>query len=166
MRLKELLPWLYTQPRDNDFHLMNVVLRSSIPQEDKEIFNRVRLNLKLLTATDIVNIESSTKISKQILKGKNYWMSVFNWPNVVELPKQWYEVFQMVLRQVIQPQLNSTPLGKWNSHGHQRLNHFICTSTHSVITMEVYNEMNDIDKSKYIPAEYYDIDNKICGSRN
>ena len=41
-------------PRDYIFFLMDVVYRSDIPDDQKAIFNRVRLNMRLLTASDIV----------------------------------------------------------------------------------------------------------------
>ena len=37
----------------------------------------------------------------------------------MELPESWKTTFQNVLYNVIQPQLNSTPLGKWRQIGHQ-----------------------------------------------
>ena len=37
----------------------------------------------------------------------------------MKLPESWKTTFQNVLYNVIQPQLNSTPLGKWRQIGHQ-----------------------------------------------
>lgn len=61
VRIKESDPWVYKYPRENDFHLMDAVLRSGIQQEQMEMFNRVRMNLRLLTASDLVLISRSTK---------------------------------------------------------------------------------------------------------
>ena len=66
VQLQETESWTYSAPRRNDFFLMDVVLRSSISQEHKEIFNRVRLNLRLLTASDIVLADKSTKFIPSI----------------------------------------------------------------------------------------------------
>ena len=61
-------------------------MRSTISQQQKEIFNRMRLNLKLLTAADIVLPGHSSKIEPNILLGKNTHTSTLNWPKVMQLP--------------------------------------------------------------------------------
>ena len=50
---------------------MDIILRSETPKDDQEIFNRVRLNLKLITAADIVIADSRSKILPNILDGVN-----------------------------------------------------------------------------------------------
>ena len=72
---------------------MDIILRSQLSQENKEIFNRVRLNLKLLTASDIVRADSHNVILPNIYDGKNFRRSNLNWPTQRELPKKWYETF-------------------------------------------------------------------------
>ena len=88
VQLRETKPWIYETPRDNDFFLMDIVMRSNISQEQKEIFNRMRLNLKLLTAADIVLPNHATKFDPAILIGVNKRNSDLNWPKQMQLPKQ------------------------------------------------------------------------------
>ena len=149
VRLRESDPWIYKPPRQNDFHLMDVVLRSNLTQEQKEIFNRVRLNLKLLTASDIVRVDKSTEIVLSVLNGVNNRCSTLNWPNVMTLPDKWMDIFCMVINQVIKPQLQSTPLGKWISQGHQRL-YQLNTTTGKIVTNDEHAHMSD-DQNKIVP---------------
>lgn len=92
---------------------MDVVLASNIPQQHKEIFNRIRLNLRLLTASDIIIADRSMKTHPDVLIGKQIRDSTLNWTNIVEVPHEWYDIFRMVIKQVVEPQLQSTPLGGW-----------------------------------------------------
>ena len=125
---------------------MDVVLRSNLTQEQKEIFNRVRLNLKLLTASDIVRVDKSTEIVLSVLHGVNNRCSTINWPNVMTLPDKWMDIFRMVINQVIKPQLQSTPLGKWISQGHQRL-YQLNTTTGKIVTNDEHAHMSDDQKN-------------------
>ena len=88
VQLRETKPWIYEAPRDNDFFLMTMSMRSNISQEQKEIFNRMRLNLKLLTAADIVLPEHATKFDPNILFGINKRNSDLNWPKQMQLSKK------------------------------------------------------------------------------
>ena len=38
----------------------------------------------------------------------------------MDLPTQWNDIFYNVIKNIIQPQLQSTPLGKWRHPGHQK----------------------------------------------
>ena len=89
MQLRESDPWIYQAPRQNDFFLTDVVLRANLTQEHKEIFNRVRLNLKVLTASDIVCVDKKTKIHPSIIKGRNKRGSNLHWPKVMDVPTSW-----------------------------------------------------------------------------
>lgn len=99
--------------------LMDIVLRSDIPQEHEEICNRMRLNLRLLTASDIVCADKRTRILPDILEGRNPRSSNMNWPRSMDAPRSWVDIFTNIIRNVIQPQLQSTPLGGWIENGHQ-----------------------------------------------
>ena len=65
---------------------MDIILRSRLSQENQDFFNRVRLNLKLLTASDIVRADSHNIILPNIYDGINYRKSNINWPTQQELP--------------------------------------------------------------------------------
>ena len=56
--LHDIEPWIYKPPRQNDFFLMDVVMRSDLPDNYKEICNKVRMNMRLLTASDLVAADS------------------------------------------------------------------------------------------------------------
>lgn len=86
-QIHETNPWVYKLPREGEFFLMGIILRSNLPQTDQEIFNRVRLNMKLLTASDIVCADSRSTILPNIFNGKNYRSSSYNWPTTQCLPK-------------------------------------------------------------------------------
>ena len=117
--LNEINPWIYKTPRDKDFFLMDVVMRSDLPDTHKEIFNRVRINMELLTASDIVVANSSTKIIPHIYNGNHCRNSNLKWPVKQVLPQKWHVIFNDTIRSIIKQQLESTPLGKWHSDGHQ-----------------------------------------------
>lgn len=112
VQMKEAKPWIYRALRINDFFLMDIVLKANLSQGHKEIFNRVRINLRLLRASDIVCSDMGTKIHPNIFLGNTHRQSQLHWPNVMEVPNSWLEIFNNVLQNVIQPQLQSTPLGK------------------------------------------------------
>ena len=110
IKLQEADPWVYSPPRDNDFYLMDVVLRSSIIQEQMDIFNRVRLNLTLLKASDIVMVDKSKKMSQDIINGNNLQESTLNWMNKAAAPASWMDIFNMVVKQVKPPHLCQVPI--------------------------------------------------------
>ena len=117
--------WTYKQPRKNDFFLMDAILRSNIPIPQQEIFNRVRINLRLLTASDIVVCNSGTKLLPNILQGINHRHSSFSWPVQQDLPKRWMDIFYSIVKSEIYNQIQSIPLGQWISDGHQCWNYYM-----------------------------------------
>ena len=70
-QIHESEPWLYNAPRQHDFFLMDIVLRSGIPDDHQEIFNRIRINLRLITASDVVVVDSGTKLLPYLYDGMN-----------------------------------------------------------------------------------------------
>ena len=129
--LKELDPWVYSPPREYDFFLMDAVHQSNIPQQQKEIFNQVRLHMRLLTASDIVLSSSTSKIHPDIYKGINHRGSNLKWPTILPYPKHWINIFTSIINSIIKPRLSSTPLGKWKDSGHQIWKYY----THDGITI-------------------------------
>ena len=92
VQIHEYQPWIYTPPRQHDFFFMDIVVRSNIPQIDKEIFNRIRINMRLLTASDIVIADPGTKILPHIYDGFNRRESNMNWPCVYKFPDKWQKM--------------------------------------------------------------------------
>ena len=58
--------------RENDFYLMDEIIRAPISMDKKMIFNQVRLSLKVETASDIVAADSGSRLCPGILDGKVY----------------------------------------------------------------------------------------------
>ena len=73
----------------------------------------------MLTASNIVVVNSSTKIIPHIYNGHHCRNSRLKWPKKQVLPKKWQVIFNDIIRSIIKQQLQSTPLGKWHSDGHQ-----------------------------------------------
>ena len=117
-----------TNHQDKTIFLMDILLRSNLPQTHIEIFNWVRLNLRLLTASDVIIYNSGDKLLPNLLLGKNHWQSEYNWPDYHELPDKWIEIFSNILRTTIATKLQSTPLGHWVHTGHQKWTHFLTTT--------------------------------------
>ena len=157
--LQQYNEWVYTPPRQHDFFLMDILLRSNLPQSHIEIFNRVRLNLRLLTASDIVICNSGFKILPNIFQGINNRHSSYNWPTYHTLPKKWMEIFYNILRTTIKAQLNSTHLGHWISNSHQKWLTYLDTS----------GQIVHVDAQNEIPVHFTPIDiidnTKILGTK-
>ena len=115
--------------------LIDIIHNSDMPQEHQKIFNRVRINLRLLTLSDIVVADSPTRILTDIYKGFNHRISTFNWSVKQEIPHEWMNIFQQTLRNVIMPHLQNNSLGKWTSEGHQKWQHFENSHT-SYVTLD------------------------------
>ena len=82
------------------------------------------------------------------------------------MPKEWFEIFKMILRQMIMTQLQSTPLGTWMNDGHQRFRWYRNKHDGHVLTVEEYNEMNEYDKECYDSIEYDENNRKVLGCKN
>ena len=117
--LREQQPWIYTPPRLNDFFLNYIVCRSNIPSEHKQIFNEVRIHLHLITASDIVSLNSGAKILPNILRGINNRSSSLQWPNTLPFPPHWITIWKNIVTTIIQPIIQTSPLGAWTSQTHQ-----------------------------------------------
>ena len=90
---------------------MDIVAASEIAMEPKEIFNQVRLNLRLLAASDIIKAHRGAEISPNIPKGESTRTSTLNWPQVADIPKHWIEIFSSIVRNIITPHVQSRTLG-------------------------------------------------------
>ena len=123
--VQEQNPWKYTQPRNNDFFIMDKIYKSTMSDEYKQIFNEVRLSMNVVTASDIVPLSSGSSILKPIYDGHNYRQSTWKWPNHIPFHKSWYKIWRIGLTQFILPHLRSHPLGKTVSKSHQKFTHFL-----------------------------------------
>ena len=157
--------WNYQVPRKNDFHIMDVIMSSDLNDEQKAMFNQVRLKLKLLTASDVVLADSGTRIHPDIYQGTNHRASTIQWPKVLDFPKAWYTLFQSVMVNIIAPKLQSNPLGKWISQGHQRWQYFENNNTVKYVKYKkqyIREGETSLDDRIY-PVDVNDRNGKILG---
>ena len=91
---------------------------------------------------------------KNIYIGKNYRKSSCNWPTQHTLPPKWYQIFADVLKSVIKPQLDSTPLGRWIGEGHQKWEYFFDIQIQQTVRLSSSSNNSfvaiDIDNDKTI----------------
>ena len=146
---------LYNPPRANDFFLMDVVYAADIPKESKEIFNQIRTALQLVTASDIVEVGSSTNILQYIFELKNNRLSSWEWPVVLQFPDTWKEIWVSVLTNVIQTKLRQSPLGHWIRSSHQIWPGKVSDDNNVLHYQDSYYEYySGIRRKKYIPTVY------------
>ena len=67
------------------------------------------------------------------------------------------------MRQVIEPQLQSTPLGRWIDRGHNHLMKYVSSSTGGIISNSEYEALGEKDQVQYIPVEIDMNNDKVLG---
>ena len=140
----------YKLPRKNDFFIMDEVFQSDISNEYKRIFNLVRQKLQVLTASDIVLAGTSNRICPELLQCINHRASTLKWPNVGTLPKQWKQIWNSILLNIILPKLHSLPLGRWERPSHQKW-HYHTNATKDFVTHKntTYERCHHLRRSRY-----------------
>ena len=143
-------PWTITLPRHNDFFLNHLVYQSNISDENKIIFNEIRIHMKLITASDIVALDSKTKILPNIYECRNHRSSNLSWPNTLPFPSAWKSTWKNILRTIIQPRLETSPLGNWIGVTHQTWTS-MTTYTQNLITENsiVYKRIEGGRRNRY-----------------
>ena len=164
---------MYTPPRTNDFFLMDAIHKNVNNTEHVQIFNHVRIALKLLTASDIVALGSGNRIIPAILKGDNSRTSSLGWPNSDNIPPRWLLIWESLLNNIIQPKLIAHPLGTWISQTHQRWSHFttqdkliISNDKRSYVKSTITRNGKYSSTDEYIPATIHcDVETVMEGVR-
>ena len=105
--------------RKNDFYIMDAIKETPLTDQQKTRFNQIRLSLKIETAADIIYRHSGTEICENIYEGINFRRSNKGWPNILDLPKKWIQEWRTILKNYIEPKLQSRPLGRWINTTHQ-----------------------------------------------
>ena len=105
--------------RMNDFYLMDAIKTAALTPQQKKKFNQIRLSLKIETAADIVYFNSGTKICENIFECINNRGSKKGWPEIIKYPSTWKAEWKTMLKNFIEPKLQSQPLGRWNRKSHQ-----------------------------------------------
>ena len=119
-RFVETKPWNYVQPRENDFFLMDIISQTDMSERNKVIFNQIRLYLKLITASDIIDPETN-RVYQHVLECKPTIQSRLGWPNIHPFPKSWIQLWKSMITSFIIPKLRLLPLGTWRKQTHQIL---------------------------------------------
>ena len=81
------MPLKYSPPRKNDFFIMEKIHASTMSDEYKQIFNEVRLSMNIVTASDLVELQSGTKVLASTYNGVNDRKSKWTWPQHVPFHK-------------------------------------------------------------------------------
>ena len=99
---------------------MDVIYQSDIPHETKEICNQVRIWLNVLTLADIIIVDSDRKLLPQIMEGQKGRNSTWKWPKVHPCPDSFLTIWSNTMKTIIQPYLETHPLGQWIRGTHQQ----------------------------------------------
>ena len=99
---------------------MDEIFQSDLSKEHKKIFNLVRQKLQVLPASDIVLAGTTNILCPELLHGKNSQSSTLKWPRVGTIPKQWLQIWNTTLLNIILRKLHSQPLGRWVQLSHQK----------------------------------------------
>ena len=109
--------WVYIPPRENDFYLMDAVYEAKLSIFHKQVFNQIRMFMKILTASDIIDFNTK-KLKGNIIGCKSPLSSKFGFPYIKEFPKQWIDVWNSIIATIIMPRIKQRPLGRWISFSH------------------------------------------------
>ena len=139
-------------PRKNDFYLMDIINQKEISIQDQKIFNEIRIHMKLLSASDIVQCNSDYQILPSIYDGKNVRESTLKWPLTQEFPKEWLKTWKSLLMSYILPRLRHAPLGQWYKPSHQKWP--IQTTANKTFLEKngILFKLHDTHTSKYLPT--------------
>lgn len=110
----------YKLPRENNFFLMEEILEQETDLENILIFNKVRLHLEIISASDIV-LEDGKRFLPDIQQQTQLHAihSEFKWPNKEDIPDTWFNIFRQMINTHIRYRLNRKPLGAWTGDSHQ-----------------------------------------------
>ena len=121
---------------------MDEIFQPDLSKEHKKIFNLVRQKLQVLTASDIVLAGTTNILCPELLHDKNNRFSTLKWPRVGTIPKQWLQIWNAALLNIILPKLHSQPLGRWVQPSHQKWHHHTNATKDFITHNEKY--MNDV----------------------
>ena len=87
--------WTYKLPRRHDFFLMDEVISSILSVEQKQIFNQIRLYMKLISASDL--FYPNTNVMKAEILECEPMKSTFGFPYVKPFPKNWKKTWKSII---------------------------------------------------------------------
>ena len=134
---------------------MEKIHESTMSDEHKQIFNEVRLSMNIITASDLVALQSGTKILASTYNGVNERKSKWTWPQLVPFHKSWYKVWRTGIIQFILPCLRHKPLGIWTSVSHQSHTHFVDKDeNYMVADTKPYARDHTSNRSLFTPTQH------------
>lgn len=107
IRLMDNEHWVYDKPRDNDFHLMDVILESGLSE----------FQIKVITVGDIYD-EKRNAFKPNVIDCNTPMESTFGWPHIKAFPRQWKNIWVSILANYILPRVRLNPLGEWRCQSH------------------------------------------------
>ena len=107
----------YELPRENDFFLMGLIYESQLSIFHKQVFNQIRMYMKVLTASDII-CDGTNKLKPNIIGCKSPLKSSFGFPYIKPFPKHWINIWNSIIATIVYPRIMARPLRKWISFSH------------------------------------------------
>ena len=83
--------WTYALPKEYDFFLMDVVFDSNLSIFHKQVFNQIRMYMKVLTASDLI-IDGTNKLKENIIGCKSPLTSSFGFPYIKPFLSHWIHI--------------------------------------------------------------------------
>lgn len=120
---------------------MDIIFKSDLSKRDREIFNRIRIEERILTLSDITLDDGSTIHPSYLKNGETFRDSVFNWPRKSVVSNDWRVRFCEILRDYFVKYVKENPLGKWVSNSHQYLSVHQLTSTTFRIKDDLFTKL-------------------------
>ena len=143
----------YKYPRESDRFFMQLIYASSLSIHEKEIINQIRIKLRILTLSDIVEVGSSSSILSPIWKAKAVRESTWKWPIVLDFPDTWIATWKDALINIIEPHLNNNPLGRWIVDSHQTWKYKASENGQYIQVDDcIYERFTTTRQSKFIPS--------------
>ena len=100
--------WNYSLPYKNDFYLMDAIIDSDLSVHQKQVFNQLRLYMKVITASDLYDIEYK-RLKNNVIGCKYPMTSTLGFPNIKEFPKSWIKLWDSIITSLILPRLKCLP---------------------------------------------------------
>lgn len=96
---------------------MDVILDSSLSVHQKQVFNQIRLYMKLITASDLFDTTNNC-LKSNVLGCKHPMTPILGFPYIRSFPSSWTKLWDAIILSMILPCLFSLPLDRKLSQSH------------------------------------------------
>ena len=117
MSIVEFDYWKYVLPRRHDFFLMDAVFESNLSVQQIQMFNQMRLYMKIISVSDLMDEETGV-LKSNIMGCSKPLTSTYGFPNIKPFPSRWIPLWDSIISSIILPRVQSIPLGPRISHSH------------------------------------------------